>query len=166
MRTSLVHALLACSACSSARIAGGTTVAPGSEPVGTTVALFEMGRCEDESGARVPEPRARISVVRLADDRLILVDRRPGYDSVVVGNGWDEGDARVFQLALKRSGSGPHLREYRLPRVGSDFGRLVVVDRVGAWNDSPRGFHASYAHAALSCDLTGVVESSRQGAHP
>jgi len=146
--------IVACAACSSARIAGGATVAPGGEPPGVTLALFGMGRCEDETGARVPEPEARISVVRLQDGRLVLVERRPGYDSLVVDNGWDEGDTRVFQLALKRTGGVPYLREYRLPRDSSDFGRLVLVDRVIAWRDSRRGFHASYARPSLACDLT------------
>jgi hypothetical protein len=146
--------VVTCAACSSARIAGGATVAPGSEPPGVALSLFGVGRCEDEGGARVPEPEARISVVRIRDGRLVLVERRPGYDSLVVDNGWDEGDVRVFQLALKRTGGVPYLREYRLPRTGSDFGRLVLVDRVTTWRDSRRGFHASYAHPSLVCDLT------------
>jgi hypothetical protein len=150
----LLAAGVACAACSSARIAGGVTVAPGTEPPGVVVSLFGMGRCEDEAGARVPESEARISVVRLQDGRLVLVERRAGYDSLVVENGWDEGDSRVFQLALKRSDGVPYLREYRLPRTGADFGRLVLVDRVTAWRDSRRGFHASYARPTLACDLT------------
>ncbi len=154
MKPLLALSLLACAACSSARIAGGATVAPGSEPPGVTLSLFGMGRCEDEAGARVPESEARISVVRLQDGRFVLVERRPGYDSLVVDNGWDEGNIRVFQLALKRSDGVPYLREYRVPRDGSDFGRLVLVDRVIAWRDSRRGFHASYVRPSLVCDLT------------
>jgi hypothetical protein len=48
----------------------------------------------------------------------------------------------------------PYLREYRLPRSGADFGRLMLVDRVTAWRDGERGFHASYARPSLACDLT------------
>lgn len=160
MKISHAWALLACAACSSARIAGGAVVAPGSEPAGVTLALFRMGRCEDAKGARVPELEARISVVRMTDGTLVLVDRRAGYDSIVVDNGWDEGDSRVFQLALKKSGGVPYLREYRLPRSGTDFGRLVLVDRVVTWRDSPRGFHASYVEAARSCFLTPYGEKA------
>lgn len=156
-KAALAGLVAACAGCSSAGVAGGALVAPGTEPAGTTLALYGIGRCEDERGARIPEPEARVSAVRLSDGRVVLVDRRPGYDSIVVDNGWDDGNDRVFQLALKRSGGTPSLREYRLPLSGSHFGRLVVVDRVSRWNDSRRGFHADYARAALSCSLSPLM---------
>jgi hypothetical protein len=153
MKASLPLLLVACAACSSARIAGGAIVAPGSEPSGFVLSLYGMGRCEDETGARVPEPEARVSLVQLRDGRIVLVERRPGYDSLVVDNGWDEGETRVFQLALKRTDGVPYLREYRLPRSGSDFGQLALVDRVAAWGDTRNGFHAIYRRPSLSCAL-------------
>ncbi|HEX4337966.1 MAG TPA: hypothetical protein VH062_18780 [Polyangiaceae bacterium] len=155
MKTALGLAALLCFSCSSAKIAGGAPVAPGSEPEGMAVAYFNVTRCEDANGARVPEQEGHVSLVRMPDARIVLVERRPGYDSLVVENGWDEGDARVFQLAMKRTGGGPFLREYRVPVAGAVTGRVVVVDRVASWRDSSRGFHARYEgeKPALSCDL-------------
>ena len=159
-KTVLVGVVASCAACSSAGLAGGVLVGAGGEPAGTTLALYGMGRCEDEHGARIPAPEARVSAVRLGDGRVVLVERRPGYDSIVVDNGWNDGDERVFQLALKRSGGAPSLREYRLPRSGGDFGRLVVVDRVSRWNDARRGFRAEYSRATLSCSLSPLTFGS------
>ncbi len=143
-------------ACSSAGISGGVLVAPGSEPEGATLAFFNVTRCEDANGARVPEPEARVTLVRMSDGRSVLVERRPGYDSLIVENGWNEGDTRVFQLALKRSGKGPLLREYRVPRSKSGSGQIIVVERVGDWGDSSRGFHARYAKPSMACELSSV----------
>jgi hypothetical protein len=147
----------ACSGCAFARIAGGAQVAPGTEPVGNTVALFRVARCEDANGERIPEPEARVTVVRLDDKRLVLVERHVGYDSLVVDNGWDEGNARVFQLAIKGAADGPYLREYRTPLQDARAGRFVIVKRVENWGDSRRGFHAVYTTAALTCDLMPVT---------
>ncbi|HEX3596810.1 MAG TPA: hypothetical protein VHU80_16990 [Polyangiaceae bacterium] len=152
MRVAVVLAALCCS-CGSARIAGGAQVAPGSEPAGAVIALFNVTRCEDANGGRVPEPEARVSMVKMPDSRLVLVERRPGYDSLVVDNGWNEGTMRVFQLALKRSSSRPYVREYRLPVSGSGYGRMVITDRVRTWRDAEHGFRASYVTPSLSCDL-------------
>jgi hypothetical protein len=150
-------ALALCSACASARIAGGEVVAPGAEPSGAVVGRFRIGRCEDANGLRIPEEEARISVLRVGSGRFLLVERRPGYDSFVVTNGWAEADVRVFQLAYKRAASGPYLREYRTPVDVNAFGRLAVVRRVADWGESAAGFHARYAKAELACDLSPDV---------
>jgi hypothetical protein len=152
--TGLVAVL--CAGCASARIAGGEQIAPGTEPAGSVVARYTVGRCEDAYGTRVPEPESRISVVRLPEGKLLLVERRPGYDTLVVDNGWAEPDTRVFQLAFKRAASGPYLREYRLPAEGTGFGRLVFVKSVRDWGESGKGFRASYSRAALACELAPV----------
>jgi hypothetical protein len=149
-RAGLAAAL--CAGCASARIAGGAQIAPGTEPAGNVVARYTVGRCEDAYGTRIPEPAARISVVRLPDRRLVLVERRPGYDSLVVDNGWAQEDTRVFQLAFKRASGGPYLREYRLPE-GTGFGRLVLTKAVHDWGETAKGFRASYSKAALACEL-------------
>ena len=146
----LVAAL--CAGCASARIAGGAQIAPGTEPGGNVLARYTIGRCEDAYGTRIPEPESRISVVRLRDGRLVLVERRPGYDSLVVDNGWAQQDTRVFQLAFKHAASGPYLREYRMPE-GAGFGRLVLTKAVRDWGESAKGFRATYSKAALACEL-------------
>jgi hypothetical protein len=161
MKASVVVAMAALavwsSGCASAGIAGGDVVAPGTEPRGDVVARFRIGRCEDRHGGRLAEEESRISVVRVAGGHLVLVERRPGYDSFVVKNGWSEAEVRVFQLAYKRAASGPYLREYRTPKDASAFGRLAVVRQVRSWGDSRRGFRASYTDAALLCDLSPDV---------
>jgi hypothetical protein len=91
-------------------------------------------------------------VVRIRDGRLVLVERRPGYDSLVVDNAWAHDDTRVFQLAFKRASGGPYLREYRVPE-GAGFGRLVLTKAVQDWGESAKGFRASYSKAALACEL-------------
>ena len=145
--------LALCAGCGSAGIAGGVQTAPGAEPHGKIVARYTVGRCEDVDGTRIPEPDSRIAVVRLPGGRVVLVERRPGYDSLIVDNGWTETDTRVFQLAFKRASSPPYLREYRLPMEGEGFGRLVFVKAVYDWGDSSKGFHATYVKHVLACDL-------------
>jgi hypothetical protein len=156
MRLSAGFAAALSAGCASAGIAGGAQIAPGTEPSGSVVARYTIGRCEDAYGTRIPEPESRISLVRIPDGRLVLVERRPGYDSLVVDNGFTERDLQVFQLAFKGSTSPPYLREYRMPVQGSGFGRFVVVKAVRDWGDSAKGFHASYSKAALACVLAPV----------
>jgi hypothetical protein len=156
MRLSAGFAAAFCAGCASARLAGGAQIAPGTEPTGSVVARYTIGRCEDSYGTRIPEPESHISVVRIPDGRLVLVERRPGYDSLVIDNGWTERELHVFQLAFKRSTGGPYLREYRMPVQGTGFGRFAVVKAVQDWGDSAKGFHARYSKAALACELAPV----------
>jgi hypothetical protein len=149
----LVLALVA-SGCNSARIAGGRVVASGTEPAGVVAGAWTASDCRDASDKPSAFGAVSVEVRRLSDGRLVLVERRPDYDSIVVDNSFVRGQERVFQLALKSAASAPYLLEYRVPVSGSGQGRLVVAARRWDSRETDDGFVAWYAaKPAVACTL-------------
>ncbi len=120
--------------------------------MGVAVGRFRLKACRDARGLELPLGDARVALVRTIDGKLVLVDRREGYDSIVVDNSWRQAGEQVFQLALKSASSAPYVREYRLPLAGGP-GRFAIVKDVRAWADRGSRFWARYTKAALECEL-------------
>jgi hypothetical protein len=154
MRAFFLMVPLVVSACNSARIAGGRVVESGTEPAGLAAGAWTPSDCRDARGEPSAFGAGVVEVKRLSDGRFVLVETRPDYDSLVVHNSFVRGRERVFQLALKTSGSAPYLREYRLPVSGSGPGRLVIAARHWNSRDTADGFVAWYeAKPAVTCTL-------------
>ena len=152
-RALLLFALSLAGGCSSAKVAGGTTVPIGDEPAGSLLGTWLPSSCRDARGAPVAHLKgAVVRLVRQSDGRVVLVEMRPAYDSLVVTNSFIRDRDLVFQLALKSSSSAPYLREYRLP-AGNAPGRFVIV----AWDwdarETEHGFEASYKRPVVDCAL-------------
>jgi hypothetical protein len=145
-------------ACNSPGVAGGTVVAPDSEPRGAVLGRWTLTACHTSGGAAYPDPDSEVRLVRTPAGALVLVEDHEGYDTLVVTNVSMSRGERVFQLALKRSSSGPSLREYCIPSDVTLAGRFAVVKDVRAWNDDvPKGgFTAKYTQATLACELRPV----------
>jgi hypothetical protein len=150
----MVLAPLVAVACDSARVAGGKVVASVAEPAGFVGGVWKPFDCRDASGEPARFGAGAVKVVLGPDGRLVLVESRPEYDSIVVTNSFVVGTERVFQLALKSAASAPYLREYRVPAVGPGHGRLAIVERQWDSRDTADGFVASYAtKPAVTCAL-------------
>lgn len=145
-------ALVLTCGCGYARVAGGQSMAIGTEPSGVTLGTWAPSACHDADGAYVPFDRSEVSLIRRSNGWLVLVERRAAYDSLVVTNSFIQGPELVFQFALKSSSSPPYLREYRLPVPESGPGRFAIVSE---WESvgGLRTFRASYERAAIDCTL-------------
>jgi hypothetical protein len=158
MRARLVLACAlgaALSACSAARVAGGSLVRPGTEPHGEALGRWKMDDCRDARGAMLPRIDATVSLVGTRDGRVVLLEARQGFDTIVVRNAVAAESERVFQLALKSSSSEPFVREYRLPKAGAGPGHFAIMKDVPAWQDHAPGggFVARRGTVALECAL-------------
>ena len=168
-------------ACSAARIAGGTTVPSADAVTGDVLRTWTVADCRDAAGAPFSLGDDLVKLVRKSSGRLVLVDERPAYETLLVTNAHGErhgrgavsaspsdstGDGvRVFQLALKSASSAPYLREYRIPQRGP--GRLVIVGKDWDSRDTADGFVAWYRKPAIACTLYDVASNAgyQQGPH-
>jgi hypothetical protein len=155
--------LLSICGCSSARVAGGSTVAIGDEPAGAPLGTWFSSGCHDARGAPVSLKGSVVRLIKRADGRVVLVEMRPAYDSIVVVNSFVSSGEIVFQLALKSSSSAPYLREYRLPVGASGPGRFVIVSWDWESREAESGFRASYAKPAVDCALIPQERGSIYG---
>lgn len=152
-RALVVVLLFLTGGCSSAKVAGGATVPIGNEPAGALLGTWFPSACRDARGDPVTGFKgAVVTLVRGTDGRVVLVEMRPAYDSLVVTNSFIRGPDLVFQLALKSSSSPPYLREYRLP-AGNAVGRFVIVARDWDSRETARGFEAWYKRPVIDCAL-------------
>lgn len=138
--------------CSSAKMAGGKPRIPGDEPEGRQLGVFRTEACTDAKGAPALDPDAKVRIIETRDKKLVLVDTRFGYDTVVSDNGERKGAEWVFDVALKKTGGRPHLRQYRLPATFDGRGRYLLTAR---FEDREVGdtFHAEVLLPAVECTL-------------
>ena len=154
MKALLLVAPLVFGACDSARIAGGKVVASGVEPTGSVAGVWKSSDCRDARGEPSSFGAGAVKLLRRPDGRLVILETRSAYDSLVVTNSFVRGQERIFQLALKSAASAPYLREYRVPVSGTGPGRLVIVARQWDSRDTADGFVAWYAaKPAVTCAL-------------
>jgi hypothetical protein len=150
---SVTSALLAAllSACAGPVLRGASVVARGDEPWGRVIGAYVVEHCVAQDGARAPGRPVLLYLVERPDDALVLVEARPGYESLVVTNRSASHGELVFQAALTAP-SGPLLLDHRLRREGGP-GRMAVARE---WVESrgERGFRAYFEQAVLACALS------------
>jgi hypothetical protein len=139
--------------CSSARMAGGKPVIPGDEPDGEQLGIWRTEDCRDAKGALAIDPGARVRVVRTSEQKLVLVDSRAGFDTVVSENGERRGAEWVYDIALKKSHGDPYLRQYRLPAKFDAAGRYLLTSAFEDW-EAGDAFHARVTAPTVECKLT------------
>jgi hypothetical protein len=80
-------------------MAGGRPVIPGDVPDGEELGIWRTEDCRDRKGGLAVDPGAKIRMVRTEDRKLVLVDTRGGYDTVVSENGERRGAEWVYVVA-------------------------------------------------------------------
>jgi hypothetical protein len=133
-------------------MAGGKPIIPGDEPDAEELGSFRTEACRDAKGAPAVDPGARVRVLRARDRKLLLVDTRAGYDTVVSENGERRGEEWVYDVALKKAQGGPYLRQYRLPARFDGAGRYVLASEFEDW-ESGDAFHARVTVSVVECTL-------------
>lgn len=137
--------------CAGPALEGARLAFPGAEPEGDLVADYPWAVCRDAAGYRLPGGPSRVTVVRF-DGRPELVERREGYESLVVTNGFEHDGAHIFQAVIESSDGRPWLRQYRVPGNRGPA-TLEVTDRF-AVTRSEEGFRATLGRVVLSCTLS------------
>jgi hypothetical protein len=144
---------LALSACGGSPLQGGNAELPEDAPRGRLALRMLPTNCRDGAGQPTPPVPTRIEVVQLANDQTVVLERRPGYDVLVVTNAFRDQEALVFQAVMKPTSAPDRdmLREFRL---WQDGGVLRVADRWQSEDLPGRRFKATFSRPILQCALT------------
>lgn len=134
-------------------VRGGTSVAAGHEPAAHPLAAYNAVECHDSSGGPV-EYASRVFVVERQGKQLAVVETRSGFDSLVVDNGFVDGDTRVFQAVVKPRDGTALLHEFRVPAGPPGPGTLVVTSSWKETGTAQGGFKALADKPSISCRLT------------
>ena len=140
-------AVLLCLAACSARpeLRGAVAVPAGKEPRGRVLQAYQPSACQDAAGGAVTHA-TQLFLVSVGT-QSVLVESRPGYDSLVSSGGFLVGSELVFQIVVRDT-----LREVRLPSGGL-AGSLVLADR---WVEAEDA-RATDLHVVLRCRLLPVA---------
>ena len=148
----LALALWACAA----PIRGGQVVASDAALPGEIIAVFDPLSCADASGGPL-DWRSRLYLVRRTDGTRALVEARTEYDSLVYTGSFDDGEARVFQVAVRSRGQSSRLYEVRIPLSGASGTFRVAELSYGRGRGNH--FRGSAGQVAVRCQLTPVSVS-------
>jgi hypothetical protein len=144
---------LACAcACSSPSVRGGDPVQAGREPKGKVTATYVTRDCKDSSGHAFEQP-LRVFVVRDTEGFELLVAARPGYDSLVIRNHFDESGETVFQAVLDSTADRPVLHDFRIPKKPGADGRMAIAFAFTETESSESVLRARVTGAAIACRL-------------
>jgi len=143
---------LVLTSCGSAELRGATSLAASEKPVGEPRGNFEPRSCEDARGQPAPTPALEIEVRALSDGRELLLERRPGYDVIVVTNRFEASGHAVFQFVSESAGGPELLHELRFAPGANAPGTLLVADEFDV-AELASGFRASARRVALRCAL-------------
>lgn len=152
-RFTVSGALIAASACGGSALEGASIVAPGREPTGKVVAVYAPRGCVDRSGGPASPRPVRLFLVDRAGG-LVLVETRPGYDSLVIDNGFAVQGYNVFQASLESS-ARPILLDYRIAPDAS--GGKMAVARIWQRAERSHGFRAYFSQVVLACRLVPLA---------
>jgi len=152
MRRAAPLLALALASCGSASLRGATSLAPGQTPVGEPRGRFSARSCEDGRGQPAPAPAIELELRALSDGRELLLERRRGYDAIVVTNRFEASGHAVFQFVSESAGGSELLHELRFARSASATGTLLVADEFDV-ADVPSGFRGSARRVVLRCAL-------------
>jgi hypothetical protein len=122
--------LLAVPGCGGAALEGASSAPGGVGPLPAPVARYVPEACRDRLGKAAASPALTVERIEPSGRRPVLVETRPGYDSLRVEHPTSEGKNHdwVFRVTTE-SPSGPALaHELRVARAPSEPGRLRIAD--------------------------------------
>jgi len=141
------------SACAGApEVRGGSALGAGAAPEGRRSASYTSADCRDSRGGPALRP-SRVVVLEGSDGRRVVVEERPGTESLVVENSFSEGPATVFQAVIEASHGPYRVHEFWVPADPAASGRVRTASR---WRELelPSGaFRAYLERPELSCTL-------------
>jgi hypothetical protein len=141
--------------CGGASLEGATAVAAGTEPRPSAPGqILTPGECTDARGtpARVA---SRFWLVESSDHRNLVVETRPGFDSIVVSQRFELPAASVFQF-YSDDGDGPRLlHELRFPNAAGAPPVLTITDRFSERSLDDRTF-ADVSSVLVRCTLAAA----------
>ena len=139
-------------ACRSPGLDGADSVRPAEAPRGRRIAQYVPERCRDARRSPTPAPALVVERVALENGRELLIETRPGFDSLVATLGFDDGDDWVFQFTTDDAKTKVLLHEFRVKKALRAGGRLRVADEFEESSGSPQPkFRAT--SVALDCAL-------------
>jgi hypothetical protein len=143
--------------CASPHVRGGRLVDPGAPTPGRAVSTYQPSDCRDSRGEPVHlEEGARITRFETTGGREVLVERRAGFDALVIDNGRPSPEGWSFAVTLESREQSAILREYRFPATLGQAGRVVVA-RDFEVTDTKDGFIGRNVNALVLCTLSPDV---------
>jgi len=139
--------------CGGEVLQGADAVPPRDVPKQRVLAVFTPEQCVDGSTRAAVSPATEITLLAREDGKLLLVEARPGYDSLVVHNAFETARSLTFQAIATPEDADPALREFQIDWPSAASGKLTssLAFEIGEAGD--RGFRASISSAALLCKL-------------
>lgn len=139
--------------CGGEVLQGADAVPPNEVPRRRVLAVFTPTECVDAASLPTGAPPTEISLIAREDGALLLVEARPGYDSLVVYNAFTAPSTLTFQAISTPDDEEPALREFRFDWPSAASGRLTASPsfEIGEANDGR--FRAAATTPALLCNL-------------
>lgn len=164
---STVGVLAVLAACSGTSVRGAVVEAPEGDSSGAQLARFAVGQCLDRSGSRMDARPGSEVVVRSGVARPVVVEKRPGFDSLVITNGFQDGERFVAQTVVDTAG-GKIVRQISIPRAALGGASAAVpaagrLDVARDWTETDLGggrFRAALGRSVISCVLAPVLAAA------
>jgi len=125
MRHASLLAILLALGCGDPTLRGATSVASGHEPRGRSGSSLFPTDCRDAAGRRV-STSVEHRLVQDQHGRWLLVQKRPGYDSVVVHHREELPHWVVYRFVGARSHGSELVHSIRFPRGGGPAEWIVL----------------------------------------
>ncbi len=137
--------------CSGASLRGATLSEMVHEPRAEAPSDASPSHCIDARGAPASVPAVRFSRSILANGAEAVIERRPGYDALVIENHFEEANAATFAYVSHDAKRPDVLHLVRLPSANAP-GKLLL-STVYALTPTASGFRATSQRNALECEL-------------
>ncbi|HTU60097.1 MAG TPA: hypothetical protein VMF89_16710, partial [Polyangiales bacterium] len=113
--------------------------------------------CRDAAG-KPATYAAKLAYVKQLNGAELLIERRDGFDSVVIDNVHSSAQGRTFVYLSDAGARGKLAHRFEL---GADnVGKLEVGSRFSV-NDMANGFSVQLTNVVLHCDLRAASSESR-----
>ena len=153
MQTSRRVALLSAAcwplACSGYLLRGASSVNPYSEPVAQQTIELHADDCRDAAG-KPATYSARLAFVQQLNGAELLLERRQGFDSIVIDNVHSTEQGRTFAYLSDAGSRGKLAHRFELGRDNAGTLELGHQFRV---TDMANGFSVKLSHVVLRCEL-------------
>lgn len=149
-------------ACAGLTMRGADSVKPGREPPGDKLALYQPSGCQNAGGT--PTVRnTTIQLTQLASGNRVLIEKTPGYDTLIVKNVFVDRGEIAFQAVLKSKGGRMMLHDFRLPNDLNGPGRMAVASSWREVSLEGGGFRGYFDAPVMTCQL---AVSGPEGSKP